>query len=347
MKPKNLKLERGASSRSSLSENSRSDAQARLKNSLWGVAPLAPIHLGFDSLVVHQRELAARGYNHILLVADIHAMMSHGLTWNDVNIRRIYYEYYFKEVCGIKSTCIYGSSFQTRAGYSEDLYFLLSQLPFAAVRDSKQAGEEAPMSAWVIYAVMQCLDVGHVAPHVDLIVAEPGQKRIYNLLKAMKSISTPQSNKQLLTSNFTLSPQFEYVEYSHDILGKPLSESTTHTRISVHDTPITLRRKIQRMNAPEKQKTSGDRINALLEHFKNSVFPWNPQVKITGSGKEREFTSYAAFEADYLNGLVHPSDAREALFHYLETRLRKIQQAFGKGITHWIDFNRLELPHDY
>lgn len=316
-------------------------------NSLWGVAPITPIHLGYDSLILHQKGLTARGFKHILLMADIHAMMSHGITWKDINARRVYYEYYFTQICGIGATCVYGSSFQTRPGYSEDLYFLLSQIPFDAVRDSKQSGDEKPMSAWVVYAIMQCLDIVHIAPKVDLIVAEPGQKRIYRLLEVIREIKTIQSNRQMIPRLFNISSQFEYVDYSHDIFGQPLSESSTHSRISVHDAPITLRRKIQKMNAPEKQKKAGGRVNALLEHFKNSVFPWNQTVSVSLSGKEKQYASYDAFEADYLIGAIHPNDAREALFNYLELRLKDIQKSFERGITHWIDFSRLELPHDY
>jgi len=315
--------------------------------SMWGVAPIAPIHLGYDSLAVHQRALSGRGYKHILLMADIHAMMSNGLTWKDINSRRMYYEYYFTQICGIQSDCIYGSSFQTRPGYTEDLYFLLSQLPFEAVRDSKQAGDEKPTSAWVVYAIMQCLDIAHIAPKVDLIIAEPGQKRIYRLLDAMKEIKTIQANRPLIPGIFDISPSFEYVDYCHDIFGRPLSESTSNSRISVHDSPITLRRKISKMNAPEKQKKTGERINALLEHYKNSVFPWNPLVKVLAAGKDHDYTKYEDFELDYLSGAIHPNDARESLFNYLESRLREIQRGFEKGITNWIDLTRLQLPSDY
>ena len=310
------------------------------KNTLWGVAPIAPIHLGYDSLILLQKKAIEEGSNHIVLLADLHAMMSHGLKWEDVNTRAYYWKFYLKEICQIEAVYLYGSYFQTRPEYVEDLYSIISNITVRKVKDSvpKVAKTEAFYVYQTVYPIMQCLDIFHT--DTEIILAEEGQRKIYKLVRELykSEIFRPWVNQRLRKKL-----SFIYIHTSHDINGEPLIKSKLSTRINIHETPTTLKKKINKMYAPPAgQRLEQGRINALLEFFKFSVFPWCGELRIKTSKGEKYYASYSEFEDDYTKGEIHPADAKEALYNCLSERLRKIQELLTQGLTKWIDFSKLK-----
>lgn len=321
--------------------NKVSELQLKLKgkNTLWGLAPVAPIHLGYDSLILLQKKAIEEGSTHVVLLADLHAMMSHKLKWEDVDIRVNYWKFYLKEICHIEATYLRGSYFQTRPGYVEDLYSIISSLTVRKVKDRlpKVAKTEAFYVYQTIYPIMQCLDIFHT--DAEIILAEEGQRKIYKLIEELhkSEIFRPWVNQRLRKDL-----SFIYIHTSHDINGEPLIKSKLSTRINVHETPDTLKKKINRMYAPPAgQQLEEGKVNALLEFFKFSVFPWFKEIRINTSKGERYYASYSEFENDYAKGEIHPADAKEALYKYIGERLKEIQELFKQGLTKWIKFEKL------
>jgi tyrosyl-tRNA synthetase len=68
-------------------------------------------------------------------------------------------------------------------------------------------------------------------------------------------------------------------------------------------------------------------VNALLEHFRWSVFPWTTEavpVHLVAGGYDF-FHSYEDLALAYATGHIHPSDGKAALLIMLAARLQKIQ----------------------
>ena len=303
--------------------------------SMWGVAPIAPIHLGYDSLILLQRELTNMGFKHTILIADLHAIMSHNLTFDDVRIRSIYYSYYLTCICGLKANIVYGSDFQTRPSYIEDLYGALRKITISQIKDTipSTRKNEPFFSYKVIYPIMQCIDVFYV--NADVIIAEEGQRKIYRLLANIKKADPLRQRPKDIVRKI----DFIYIPTSHDIMGRPLKHSNSSTRISIHENEKSLKKKIIKMYAPpSNQRVEEGKANALLEFFRYSVFPWiNEPIKVHTKNGVIKYERYSDFEKDYTSGLIRPEDAKDVLYSQLLKRISAIKNELKKGISFWIN----------
>jgi tryptophanyl-tRNA synthetase len=319
--------------------------------SLWGVAPIAPIHLGYDRLIVHQRALRNAGAHHIILLADLHAVLTRGLSFGDVARRSFYYEQYLARCCDLRVTYIRGSEFQTGTEYVDKLYALMNTARVSwihealppALRDSGAAKFVFPMA----YLLMQCLDAVHL--QADLVLADRAQSKVYGLWRRLEPALPPNTSRAEVIGTHVpsrrargwqpLLPRFEYVPLTHDIRGLPLNASTRETRISIHDDDETIDRKVRMMYAPPGEDLAEGKGNALLEHFEWSVFPWRAgPIAVERRGAETlEFDAYEDFERAYRLGEVHPGDCKPALFECVRDRVHTIRDQLAMAVTSWVD----------
>lgn len=315
-------------------------------NSLWGVSPVAPIHLGYDSLIVAQKEMLRLGLRHTILLADYHAILSHGLSLEDMSLRSSYYENYLRHCCGLSASFIRGSSFQTRPRYIERLYTSMSSVPVSRVKESlpnasKREGFEGTMASAYFYGIMQCLDCCFLNARV--VFAEHSQSKVYKLLEYFpgKTLFDRDEFVQAHSKNIDHTPSlFIYLPTGCDIKGYPLSLSTAQTRITIHETHESLSRKIRNMfAAPSGMSLPHDRANALLEYFKNSVFPWLSHPLQVEDTKQyiRSYDSFESFLEDYQNGFLHPIQCKSAMLIALTERLMAIQLEMGSCLCDWVD----------
>ena len=298
---------------------------------LWGLSPVAPLHLGYDALLVRLRRMAGVGAQLTVLLADYHAMMTHGLSYAEAGRRALYVERYAREVCGLEADVVRGSEFQTRVDYVEPLYALMNQLALrditehlpGAVRGKVKDGS-LRLGACV-YVVMQCLDAGYLG--MDLVFGEAGQRKIYALLAGAE----------------TGAPPGVYVPTGVDVQGRPLRESTAASRISIHEPRAGLEEKVRRMYAPPPgQPLEAGRRHALLECFEHSVFPWRaePVAIRSEAGGWLELASYPELAAAFAAGALHPRELKRALVDCLWQRLAPAQEAMAP-FSGWIDPTRL------
>ncbi|GHS89473.1 tyrosine--tRNA ligase [Bacteroidia bacterium] len=317
------------------------------KCTLWGVGPAAPLHLGYDSLIVLQKKILEKNpHRHFLLMADMHAILSHKFSWKDIRQRCYYYEYYFREICGLKN-CDYvlGSYFQTRADYIEELYSSMGQTSLTSVKDtlptSTKKNEMIPASV-AIYPLMQCLDIFHLG--ANLIIAEKGQGKIYDLCKKFDQLKIARLGMETKLRATKGKITFLYIPTSHDIDGKPLNCSNLQTRISIHENQSSLSSKIDKMYAPpHNQQIVEGRVNAILEFYKYSVFPWfTDTIDIQDNDNNTiSYRKYEDLETAFNEEKHTPQVLKTALKYYLWKRLSNIQQGLASGIDSWIDKKRL------
>ena len=311
------------------------------RKSLWGVAPVAPIHLGLDSLVLLQKEAIRLGVKrHYLIIADFHALMTKGISWRESRARSYYYEFYFKEVCQLENTdFLLGSFFQTRPDYVEELYSSLRDISLSKVRETMPslAKNRTVYSFVAVYALMQCLDIFHV--NANYVLAETAQKKIYDLVP---DISNSFIQRTGIERNFTTGlnkMSFAYIKPAHDILGQNLNVSSSGTRISIHESESSLLKKVKRISIPA--QTDPSSTNPLLDTFKYSVFPWFDFIQIKClNGVTKEYYKYEDFEFDYYHKVFHSIDAKSELYEKLKMRISKTQNLMAKGISNWINIDK-------
>jgi tyrosyl-tRNA synthetase len=298
---------------------------------LWGLSPVAPLHLGYDELLVRLRRLAGLGAEVTLLLADYHAMMTHGLSGAEVGGRALYAEKFIRQVCGLDAEVVRGSGFQTRVDYVEPLYALMNELPLRDITDHLPGAIRGKLKdgslrlGACVYVVMQCLDATWLG--VDAVFGEAGQKKIYALLEGTLAGAPPAI----------------YAPTGIDVQGRPLRESSAATRISIHETRAGLGDKVRKMYAPPPgQPLEPGRRHALLETFQHSVFPWRDQpVPVRDeAGAWRELGSHDELAADYAAGTLHPRELKRALVDCLWQRLAPAQEAMAP-YAGWIDPTRL------
>jgi tyrosyl-tRNA synthetase len=322
--------------------------------SLWGVAPVAPLHLGIDILIVAQRSLLRSVGRHIIILADLHAMMTHELMFSEVAMRSSYYEHYLRKCCGLEgASFIRGSEFQNSIEYTEPLLALANQFCESELRSHFPAaakGAKSPRLSQYLYLLMQCLDVVFLG--ADLIFAGHGQRKLYALLESFDLNALTRLGQRSFHGLWSRAREPGatvglYSALGHDIMGRPLTASTSETRISIHETREGLERKVNSMYAPPvEQLEQPGRVNALLQHFRYSVFPWQDEpVWIRArSGARTELVNYDTFHDAYRRGEIHPADCKEALADCLWRRLREVQTSWNTALLGWLEPGRMGVP---
>lgn len=298
----------------------------------WGIAPVAPIHFGLDSILATLRELDHRGWQLTVLTADLHLTLSHGLVLNEAAKRADYYRAYLQKCCNLRARFLRGSDLQRREDY---LLALLDACKAVSVSKAKgtlpsrkSPDRVSPTIASMLYPVMQCVDALAVGSRA--IVADQGQKKIYALLgTVVGSQHDPAQRRQKMLM----------VPTGVDILGRALNGSTRDTRIEIHETEESLARKIRAMYAPPAdQSVVPHRTNALLWYFRYSVFPWIQGPLRMGSGSPTRFVFHDAdsFERAYARSMIHPLDAKEVLQAALWNRIGKARERIAPELCSWI-----------
>jgi tyrosyl-tRNA synthetase len=318
--------------------------------SLWGKGVSGPAHFGLDNIVLEQRKVMAEGADHTILLADVHTLMSRpdDFKLDDVRRRSAYYEAVFGECYGLKVKYLRGSDFQFDPDYFSAalriasttlLSHARSALGAAAVAGSTRS--ELTVGA-LLYPTLQVLDAAYLG--IDCILADEGQKKIYDLGKPGGMLFEQLENlRQHGQRDLRFPVDIRYFGLAVDTKGLPMSQSSVKTRISLHDNSDSLREKVRAMYAPPADQVGdGKRRNALLWNLEYSAIPWIdlPCTLETPNGSV-QIDSYAELEAEYLRGNLHPNDMKGFLCDVLTERARKMKDALSSGLTSWIDIDRV------
>src|SRR5437868_5606579 len=175
---------------------------------LWGLAPIAPIHLGYDQLIVHQQWLVAAEAKHVVLLADLHAALSRGLSPAAIAPRTAYYQHYLQHICGLDARFVRGTDIQRSPEYIDRLYTLLAS---ARLNRMVAAAPDARTAFSVSQVAMQLVDP--LVLGVDAVFADVGQAKIYDAI--------PLEQRDRLSPG-ELYPTIIYADLSCDTRGRPL-----------------------------------------------------------------------------------------------------------------------------
>ena len=313
--------------------------------SLWGVGPAGPIHFGYDTAALAQKGIIDEGGNHSILFADLHLMMSHGLSYNDARRRAAYYEAVFSEGYGLRAKFVRGSDFQVSSDY---VAMLLSSsrgvsipqlLKTLAAPTQGSSKTNRPLSS-VLYSLMQCLDAVYL--EAETVLADWGQKKIYDLLTDPKALG--EKIPALIELRASLSSRgvpasYRYYPLMVDTAGKRLNESSSQTRISIHESPENILKKVKTMYAPPPGQTeSTGRQNALLQYIEFSALPWvSLPVTVTTRNGAVMCDSMDDVKKFYDSGAVHPSDLKQFLGEVLIDRAKEVRNKLATAAYGWID----------
>jgi tyrosyl-tRNA synthetase len=315
---------------------------------MLGVAPVPPLHLGYDRSLRLLAALRAQGAKIVVLIADLHASLAYGLSAAEGRRRKRYYYSYFEQLLGSDVEFIDGSAFQTNQGYVEELFrwqrtATVSEMKGSMPRAVTQQNHiDGATVAPYTYTLMQVVDPVFLG--CDLVLSDRGQAKIYDLGPRLSErlVGTP-SLSVLNGGAAQPYPTQLYFELPRDLRGRAMNESTARTRISIHETPETLTEKIRALHAPPPPRNDETPVgNGMLELFRDSVFPWlrHPVFLIRADGRLTSYSCADVLAADYQAGLVDLHTCKTALCEALLERLRIAQTGLGSTQVGWIDLAR-------
>ncbi|MBI4392992.1 MAG: hypothetical protein HY556_04225 [Euryarchaeota archaeon] len=100
-------------------------------------------------------------------------------------------------------------------------------------------------------------------------------------------------------------------------------------------TPEQVAAKIKKTFCSEKQAAE----NPILEYHRHIIFERFPSVKIERPAKfggDLEFKSYTELEAAFVEGKLHPADAKAGAAKHINLLLDPVRRHFEKNETAWI-----------
>lgn len=302
--------------------------QARIAT-LWGIAPVAPVHLGLDVFLVNLRKLATPA---VVLLADSQLNLFRELGAKESKQRADYYADYIYATCGDRVQVRRTSEFFATAEYTS---LLMECMKAVRAGQAKQAipaslarSNQADRLIVLMAGVMQCADALYLQP--ARLFADRSQAKAYSLL--------PDIALYVLPSGEGL-PDLHYIEPPIDIQGYTIFRSSSASRIEVHDTPSVLKAKVRAMYAPPAGHPIPEgRRNALVDAFAWSVFPWltAPIEFKLESGRTVGCESFADYLRLYESGDLHPVSCKLALESALNTRLAALRRRLNPALATWI-----------
>jgi tryptophanyl-tRNA synthetase len=214
--------------------------------------------------------------------------------------------------------------------YVELLFGLFKTISTTAARNARPAAmKDYIVSEKLISLVslaMQCADVFYMK--ADTVFSDPSQRHIYELLS--------DASPALLPATM---PDFVYVPVACDLRGRHIFESTSATRITIHDDRHTVAQKVGKMYAPPVgQDIEPGREHALHAYFRWSVFPWrsHPVALDCEDGVRRQIADFETYLELYEGGLLHPRSCKLTLAEALSERIAGISERMDHSTFSWI-----------
>ena len=308
----------------------KSILQQRNLKLYWGTATTGKPHIGYLVPLVKIAYFLRAECEVTILFANLHAFLDAlKSSWEQLEYRTQYYEKIIKETLkslGVnisKLKFVKGTEFQLSADYSIDMYKMMSKM---SLRDANKAGAEVvkqsknPKMSSLLYPGLQALDEQYL--QVDAQFGGVDQRKIFMLARKYLPILGYSERIHLMNP---MIPSFANPN------GK-MSSSDINSKIDLLDTPKKLSKKINKAYCLE-----GDiENNGLLTFAKYVIFPiivlrkslnWTiPRDEKFGG--EMVYANYEVLEQDFEKKLLHPTDLKFGIQHFLNQLLTPIRQAF-------------------
>lgn len=303
------------------------------KSVLWGFAPISPIHFFYDKIFYHLKSLQTlKNLEVKILSADMYAAMSHGLSLEGVKKRFNYYKFYIERIWDIEAYFIQASRYFYNIKYQDMLCYTLSKLKSNKIKKISWSSwqKKENLAYFYIYPVMQNLDVLYLKP--DIVFAEKSQMKIYKLLQEIASIF-----------EFDRSVIFVFMNQSVDLKRQPITRSRWKDRLSIHESPFSLYKKLKICACPPEIKD-----NPLLELIEFSILPFKDElgidIVIEDDGKIISFNTRKDLRSSILNGVRLLPKHLDKIAEWFNVRIKDINSRYYEEAPHlleWIDMDKI------
>lgn len=277
-----------------------------------GYEPSGVLHLGHLLTANKLIDLQEAGMNVVVLLADVHAHLNEKGSFDEIHemAERMKAQFVAYGLDEDKVEYVYGSDFQLEAYYSLDLYELAvsTTLNRAQRAVAELQSDETATVSHTVYPLMQVLDLEFLG--IDLAVGGTDQRKVHMLAR-----------EKLPELGYETRPCLHTPILADLETGEGKMSSSEGTTISMEDSTVDLKRKIESAFCPPTRDPEEDRENPVFQLFEYYVFPRFESVTVRRSERYGGNRTYECFD-DLASALeteeLHPTDAKETVADYLD-----------------------------
>jgi len=279
-----------------------------------GYEPSGKIHLGHAITVMKLKQLQNIGFKIKILLADYHAYLNGKGTLEEIAETAKYNEKCFKALGLSEDTeFVYGSSFQTKREYTDEIYKLATLTTLQRAKrsmDQVSRNSENPKVADAMYPLLQVADMK--ALNVDIALGGMEQRKIQMLARE----TLPKINQE--------APVCIHTPLLHGLDGDEKMSSSKGNFIAIDDSEEEIKTKINKSFCPIGE-IDGNPIIELATHF---IFPNQEKILIERPekfGGNLELSENELLDM-YGSGELHPMDLKNAVKTYMVNYLDSVRE---------------------
>lgn len=281
-----------------------------------GYEPSGPMHLGHFVTITKLIDLQKAGFNVVILLADIHAILNRKGSEEEIRKEVDNWRRTIKAI-GIKAEVILGSDFEFSKDYQMDVMRLAQSSTInRGMRSMQEIARDIDNAtiSQLWYPLMQVADIKHL--HVDVALGGMEQRKVHMIGKDMSKVIG-----------------YDFVALHTPLItslkgpGQKMSKSIPGSGISVTDSSDEIRRTISKSYCPEKDVAD----NPILQISKLIIFPRskNPILhRPEKFGGDLRFKDYEELEKLYSQGKIHPMDLKNFAAEELDKIIKPIREAW-------------------
>lgn len=279
-----------------------------------GYEPSGKIHLGHAITIMKLKQLQSLGFKIKILLADFHAYLNGKGSIEEIAETAKYNKKCFQALGLSEDTeYILGSSFQTQAEYTDDVYRLATLTTLKRAKrsmDQVSRHDDNPKVASVVYPLMQTADMS--ALEVDVALGGMEQRKIQMLARE----NLPRIDKE--------APVCIHTPLLHGLDGDDKMSSSKGNFIAVDDSEKEITEKIKKSYCPQGE-VEGNPILEIAEHF---VFPNHEKLLIE---RPEKFGGNLELSKDELftmfdEGNLHPMDLKNGMTKFMIEFLKPVRE---------------------
>jgi tyrosyl-tRNA synthetase len=281
-----------------------------------GYEPNGPMHLGHFVTITKLMDLEKAGFEVVILLADIHALLNRKGSENEIKKE---VENWRKTIgaIGIRAEIVLGSDFEFTKEYQLDVMKLAQNCTInrglRSMQEIARDVENATISQlW--YPLMQVADIKHLK--ADAALGGMEQRKVHMMGKDMSDV---------LKYNFVAihTPLITSLKGP----GEKMSKSIAGSGISITDSYEEIKKTISKAYCPEKETKD----NPILQIARLIIFPRFQIIEIKRPekfGGDLTLNSYEELEDLYSENKIHPVDLKNAITEYLEGIIAPIRKRY-------------------
>ncbi|MDR2830332.1 MAG: tyrosine--tRNA ligase [Methanobrevibacter sp.] len=283
-----------------------------------GYEPSGKIHLGHVITVMKLKQLQDMGFKVKILLADYHAYLNGKGTIEEIQELAEYNKRIFKGLGLNQNTeFIYGSSYQTKSDYTDNIYKLSTLTTLKRAKrsmDQVSRYDENPKVGNVIYPLMQVVDMMFL--NVDIALGGMEQRKIQML------------SREILPKIGFEPPICIHTPLLHGLDGDEKMSSSKGNFIAVDDEENVIRKKIKKSYCPM-EVIEGNPIIEIVKYF---MFSNQEKILIKRSekfGGNLELSENELYDL-YESGELHPLDLKNVVSNFLIKYLSPVREYMSK-----------------